>query len=448
MPLKIRTSAVPAAIGIILLALMTGTSGADAQSVPGLIVAVPDSNNPSPQSQPRGSSFPSYYGGTPRQAPAAKPSPATPKAKAQPKRKPKRSAALRRSAPKHSGTSIVVLVNDDPITAYEVTQRARLLALRANVKQRVQSNFRALIQQKSTNQRLRAILQRTIEENRGKPRDAVLKIFERRKKAFAVQLQKQAFSSARASIARGYRGKAIDALIEERLKMQEAKRLKVLINKAQLNQAIRGIAKRNKMTPKQFEQHIRKLGVDFTSMRDKLKAEMSWRNVIRARFSRLVAINQQDVDQVLAGETDNKEDIKLKLHRITLALPKELSQSALAQRLSQAENLQRRFKGCSSTKKLASTTPGAHFEDLGPRQAETLPEPTRSLLLNATDGQMAPPATTSRGIELYAVCSRDAVHGSLKAQARARATLRQQEFEILARRHLMDLKRDAHIERR
>jgi peptidyl-prolyl cis-trans isomerase SurA len=435
-----------ATIGILILAQVGTVPDASAQSVPGLIVAVPDGDRPAPAPSQR-APLPSYYGvQRTSPPPAAKPTPARPPRE----RKAKRSAALSRTktAPKHSGTSIVLLVNDDPITQYEVTQRARLMALRGNLKDRVKADFRRLIQQKSTNEQLRAILKRTIQENQGQPRDVILKKFEQRKKAFAVSLQKRAIASARASLAQGFQKQAVDTLVEERLKLHEAKRLKVLIDKKQLNAAISSIAQRNKMSLKQFEQHIRKLGIDFQTMRDRIRAEMSWRNVIHARFSRLISINQQDIDQVLAGQTDDKNDIKLKLHRITLSLPAELSQAALAQRLALAESLQRRFKGCQTTRKLASATPGARFEDLGPKKAETVPEPTRSLLLNAADGQMAPPATTSRGIELYVVCSRDAVHGSLKAQAKARATLRQKEFEILARRHLMDLKRDAHIERR
>ena len=60
---------------------------------------------------------------------------------------------------------MAVLVNDEPITNHEVDQRARLMSVGSISKDQVQTNFKALIKRKSTNQRLRAILQETIEAN-------------------------------------------------------------------------------------------------------------------------------------------------------------------------------------------------------------------------------------------------------------------------------------------
>lgn len=428
-----------------VLAVVAGTA-AHAQAIPGLIVSTPEqSGAPSPGQPHGGSAVPSYF--TPPGARPQRTAPA-PKRPARAESK-KRSPSRRRAAsPKRASTAIVLLVNDDPITEYEILQRARLMSLRANLREKVQSRFRAMIKQPSTNHKLKAILQRTIEENRGKSRDHILKLFERRKKAFAMSLQKRAIASARASLIPQYRKKAIGELIEERLKLHEAKRLKIAVDNKQLDEAIGSIAKRNKLTPNQFKAQITRMGVDFSTMRERIRAQLSWNNVIRARFSRLISINQREIDEALAGRPNNQDELKLKLHRVTLSLPNNFSQVTLAARIGEAEALQRRFRGCGSTKKLAASVKGARFEDLGLRRAETVPEPTRSLLFNAQDGQMVPPSTTGKGIELYAVCDRKLDKSSLKAQAEVRAKLRQEEFDIMARRHLMDLKRDAHIERR
>ena len=58
------------------------------------------------------------------------------------------------------------------------------------------------------------------------------------------------------------------------------------------------------------------------------------------------------------------------------------------------------------------------------------------------------PATAVAGIELYAVCSRRALRADDKQREKAQNELAQQEFEILAKRHLRDLMQDAHIEYR
>jgi peptidyl-prolyl cis-trans isomerase SurA len=82
------------------------------------------------------------------------------------------------------------------------------------------------------------------------------------------------------------------------------------------------------------------------------------------------------------------------------------------------------------------------------RKPSSVPEPTRSLLLEAKDGQMVPPNMASQGVELYAVCGRKVTRGDDKVREQVAQELQQKEFEVLAQRHLRDLRQDAHIEYR
>jgi len=426
-----------------------------APAIPGLIISTPPDETPA--TIPAATPSPTSTVRAPQRTPAR----AVRKRKSKnasrrsgPKRttrsRKKKSASLKRrtARKRQAGTAIAALINDVPITRYEVVQRARLMSTRTNLSSRVRANFQSLIKRKSTNTRVRAILRATIDENKGKSREQILAIFERRKKAFGQLLQKQAISSARASVQLGFHKKALNKLIEERLKLQEAKRLKIVATDKQLNRAIASIARRNKTSVKAFKKNIGRMGIDFSTMRERIRTQLSWNNVIQAKFSRIVSINQRDIDQQLAGLTTTKSTARLRLHRITLSLPEKFGQASMAKRLSTADTLRRRFLGCASTAKLAKSVPGAKYKDLGMRLPATVPEPTRSLLLGARDGEMIPPTATRKGIELYAVCGREAAKRSMAARDKARAVIRRKKYNILAQRHLMDLKRDAHIEYR
>ncbi|MEZ5819072.1 MAG: peptidylprolyl isomerase, partial [Hyphomicrobiaceae bacterium] len=124
----------------------------------------------------------------------------------------------------------MALVNDEPVTGFNVEQRARFLALSTNIGDRARERMKAFAQDPKTNERLKAILQETIAANRGKTREQIIAAFEVRKKAYVVSLQKQAVESARASVIPTMRKKALDELIEERLKLQEAKKLSIRIS--------------------------------------------------------------------------------------------------------------------------------------------------------------------------------------------------------------------------
>ena len=343
---------------------------------------------------------------------------------------------------------IAVLVNDEPITNYEVEQRQRYLGLGASdIQKKAKANFKSLIQSKSTNNRLREILQETIRANPGRSKQEILAKFEKRKQAYAKSLQKRAVAKARKSILPGLRKKALDELIEERLKIQEAKRLNVVAGKEEVEKIVMGIAQRNKMDLKQFDKHMKTMGAGINTMKTRFKAMISWRNVIRRQFGHQIAITSRDLDRAVAtASADDKTE--LNVQRITLLFAKNLGQKELARRLQEASTLRTKFTGCSMTGSLAKQAGGARFSNLGPTEATRIPEPTRTMLINATDGEMLPPTVGTGGVELWVLCGRKTVEADKTKRDAATEELRQREFQVLAQRHLNDIRRDAHIEYR
>ena len=61
---------------------------------------------------------------------------------------------------------------------------------------------------------------------------------------------------------------------------------------------------------------------------------------------------------------------------------------------------------------------------------------------------MLPPTVSAVGIELWAVCGRKVVTANDQKRESAENELRQKEFELLAKKHLKDLRQDAAIEYR
>jgi peptidyl-prolyl cis-trans isomerase SurA len=424
-----------------LLAAVCALGYAAAASAQGVTVTVPPGAAPLPEVV------------VPNDAPAAE----KPKAKPKPAAKSggeANSAAIKPGGDGKEGRiggkgqSIAVLVNDEPITGYEIQQRQRLMGMgNSNIGEKAQANFKALIKNKSTSDRLKAILDRTIKENEGKSREAVVAIFEKRKTEFAKALQQEAVESARSSVMPGLRKEALEELIDERLKLQEAKRLNVIAGDEEVNKIMGSIAEKNKMSASEFEAHLRKLGADPNVMRQRFKANMSWQEVIRRKFGARIDVNDRDVDRIVANSPGSNSDaVELQLQRIILPISAGLDQKVLAQRMAEAESLHQRGGGCAQMSSNATTVAGARFENLGGRLASAIPEPTRSLLLNARDGELLPPSVGGEGVEIWAVCGRKAVAADLERRQSVQADLRQKEFEVLAKKHLKDLRQDAAIE--
>lgn len=438
-----RAATALAAAGALAL-VIAGAAAAQSQPqpLPGLVVTVPPGPAAEPPAAVQTQPLP------PPKAPAAAPAqPPRRSAKASPEAAPAKASAT----PGEGGRgiqSIAVLVNDEPITGFEIEQRARLMALQANLGERATEAMKRLVSSEATTQRWRKIVEETVQQNQGKTRDQVLAILEQKKTVLGAQLREQALASAKASVLPGLKKQAQEELIDERLKLQEAKRLNVVVDDKEVDDLVKGLADRNKMTEAQFGQHIKGLGSDLSTMKSRFRATLVWREVVRRRFGNQVSVNERDIERFVSKGPKGEDQVELHVQRIVIPLPAKIEQKAVAQRLDEADAMRRDFKGCANMRQLAARVSGARFEDLGTRRASAIPEPTRSILLSAEQGEIVPPSTSAAGIEVYAVCQRKVVTADEGKRTEVASELRQQEFELLAKRHLKDLRQDAHIELR
>lgn len=456
-----RTASACLAVAVVAAAVSPTGPRAQTSSIPGLVVSTPPSGPGAPPGvvvSPPGPGGMPFPGGVPR-APAPPPQAAPPPQQAsadkeQPKPKPKpRTQAKPAPVPipreESASQGIVALVNDEPITAFEVQELSRFLVLSVNFTDRAKANMKAIAENPKTTERLKQILQETIQANQGKSREQVIAAFEERKKQYVTSLQQQAVASAKASFVPQMRKKALDELIEERLKLQEAKKLNIVIGEDDVERAFKGVAERNNMTSEQFVAHIKSQGADARIMKARFRVSLAWREVIRRKFGHQISVSSREVDRIAAAAGSKSEDaVELQVHKVTVAGTGAADQGALGQRYAEAEAIRQRFQGCKSTQGITKGRANARFEDLGFRRASTFAEPTRSLLLNANEGEMIPPTLTAGGAELYVVCGRRAPKVDETRRQAAENELQMKEFERLAARHLADVRRDALIEMR
>lgn len=379
-------------------------------------------------------------------------------AHAQPAKKPAQPAATQSTSKSEAvGTAtkgtqaIVALVNDEPITAWEIEQRAGFVAANSggnpkDMKAKAEARWAQIVKDPKTNERfqdfMRANNVQSQEQAKALQADFVKKL--------QADMIDQIRRKSRAGMVSQFRKQAQEELIEERLKLQEAKKLGVEISDDDAKRMLQGIADRNKMTIDQFAQQVKSSGFDISTLRERLRSEQAWREVVRRRFGAQININQKDVDRVLsAAATEAGEDaVELQVQKVTLPIPGRADQATLVRRFSEAQALQGKADGCKNMASLAKGAPDAKFEDSKYVKPANLPEPTRSLMLLAKDGDVLPPAAQSNGIEIYAVCGRRALKGDEKQRENALQELQQKEFNVVAKRYLHDLKQEAHIEYR
>ena len=135
----------------------------------------------------------------------------------------------------------------------------------------------------------------------------------------------------------------------------------------------------------------------------------------------------------------------LQLRQVKFEIPAGADQGTIAARLAAAENLRARFDNCAD---LAKGVEGASVKTLTDEKPSSLTQPARLLVTSAKIGQMTPPTVSAASVELYAVCGKRSFRGDDAARTEVQRKLMNDEMKIRAERLLRDLKQDAFIEYR
>lgn len=282
--------------------------------------------------------------------------------------------------------SIVVLVNDDPITVYDVEQRQRFLAV-------------------------------TTQEQ---PSPALKK-------------------------------KATDMLIEERLQIQQAKKLGITPSEEDVTKVLAGMAKNNNMNPEQLGAALGQMGVNIKTLRDRIRAQVVWQDLIRKKFRRDVSIAETDVDKALGSGADAeapKEETTFQLRQVKYEIPTDANQASIAKQLAAVESVRAKVQSCSNLSSFTKDMKGFKIKTLQDQLPGSLGQPMRTLVMNAKIGQMTPPTLSGSAIEAYAVCGKHATKGDPEKRQQTETKLLEEELGIRAEGLLRDMRQGAFIEYR
>ncbi|GAA0285777.1 peptidylprolyl isomerase [Rhodovulum strictum] len=93
---------------------------------------------------------------------------------------------------------------------------------------------------------------------------------------------------------------AMDGLIDDRLRMAEARRLGIAMTPEQIQEGMAEFASRANLTTEQFVAAIGQGGVEAETFRDFVEAGLAWREVVRARFGPRAQITEAEIDRALA----------------------------------------------------------------------------------------------------------------------------------------------------
>ncbi len=356
----------------------------------------------------------------------------------------KAAATTPKSTANGGDTAIIVVINDEPISNYKVDQRVSLLRMMGgdNLGQKLKARLQA--------PGIQDQFRKFATKRNPKSKEEVVAL----QREFVEGIKRQVMAEA----SPGSRDKALVELINERLQLQEAKRLDLMVADDELDGMMVELAKKNGKSSKDFEAALGGQGIRRDTFRERMRAQASWQRVLARRFRGQIAVANNEVDQgVATGSLAAAAGPEMQVQRVTIAQTAGADDATTAASYAEAEKLVSKAKGCKNFQALAKKIPGAKFETLDKISAGALPEQARPILANAKAGDVPPPMLTAAGIEVYAVCKIAAVEGDAPPAAPAtpdeqrssvRAKIEQSKLAALSKGLLSDLCSNASIEYR
>ncbi len=366
--------------------------------------------------------------------------------------------------------AILAIVNDEPITAFDVNQRIALMILSDDsVNQRVQGRMKSEFDRMKKTQNDRFIKFALAQDPTLKERQAsegeikaLQQKFIAKERATLDGLRSQMLAKERPKM----RDKALALIVGDKLKLQEAKRLDVLADDIEVGEQIGDIAKRQGVSEKEFLQGLTSQGVKPGSFKQHIRTRISWQRVLARKFRGEASVGQLEIDAALTTQSTTKpadgeaaaepagDEVQLQLQRVTLLMPGKLNQKLMAQRLDEADQLRAKAQGCANMALIAKSAENAKHRNLGNVRLTNLPAEVRPLLASAEKGMVTPPVFVAEdsagdsGVQIYAVCGRNTIEASEVQRSAVKSRMENSKLAGLSKGLMSDLCSAAFIEYR
>jgi peptidyl-prolyl cis-trans isomerase SurA len=347
----------------------------------------------------------------------------------------------------------------------------------------------------------------------------------------------------------------LQALINERLQLQEAERNNIRVSDNEIKSSIARLEAQNNIPPGSFPEVLARSGIEIYSLEEQIRAQIAWHKLVARRLGPTVNVGDDEIDAILdrmksnqgkqenllgeilltvdspADEADvrqtaqrlveqirngaqfpavarefsqgataaaggdagwvqpgqlprpveaalaglkvgevsnpiktatgysivllrdrrtilgaNPLETELTLKQIVLPLATDASSSTVNSHLARANSLRQRLDGCSNVEALGKEINSPMSGTLGRMKVGDLPEQFRKAVADLQVGQSSVPVRSEAGVHIFVVCDRAAPPSNLPSREGIRQSLVEQRLALKAQRYLRDLRRDALVE--
>jgi peptidyl-prolyl cis-trans isomerase SurA len=133
------------------------------------------------------------------------------------------------------------------------------------------------------------------------------------------------------------RRQVMDHMVMERLQAQAARNLGLKVSETHLEDAIQQIAKRQGVTPEQYKQSMQAEPGGYPLFRQELGNQLLAQQLTEREIHNRLAVTEAEVEQFLANQAGREAGVEYRISHILIAVPESASPEKIAEARRQAE---------------------------------------------------------------------------------------------------------------
>ncbi|WP_175068390.1 SurA N-terminal domain-containing protein [Bradyrhizobium uaiense] len=240
----------------------------------------------------------------------------------------------------------------------------------------------------------------------------------------------------------------LEDLIDEKLKIKEAKKFGVDPTANDIDQSFGGMAQRMRLSGDQLTKVLEGKGIRPETLKQRIRADMVWTSLVRGRFKESLQVGEKDVATAVkeTGDAPDAEAFEYRMQPVVLIVPRGAPQSEFEGRRKEADSLRERVTSCEEANSSFKAMRNAAIREIVVKTSADLPQSLRDILDKTPVGHLTPPEVTKQGIEMVALCGRKATTVDTPKKREMRDKMYVQKYEAKSKAYLQEVRKAAMIE--
>ena len=243
------------------------------------------------------------------------------------------------------------------------------------------------------------------------------------------------------------RQEVIDELINEKLKVREAKRWGLEVTPSEVDQAFAQMASRMRLSPDQLTQQLGRSGVNPGTLKHRIKADIAWPQLVRGRFQAACRSAKRISSRKWNRSPTIPSAMTIRCARSCSWSRPDRRNRFVDGRKREAEALRGRFQGCDEGIVFARALKDVAVRDQVIRSSADIPPELRKVLDGIEVGRLTSPEVTKFGVEMFAICAKkESTADNTPGKRQARESIVAERFEQKSKQYLQELRRSMMLE--